>query len=73
MGWWLEDTETSARAQSNPRKLFNSFCAWLDWRDKLAGGQLIQATEAAAQFGVAQAPFAVEPAQKLLGRTLPFL
>src|SRR5260370_14642366 len=21
MGWWLEDTETSARAQSNPRRL----------------------------------------------------
>src|SRR5260370_42155882 len=44
-----------------------------NWRDEFAGGQIIQGAEAAAEFGVAQAPLAVEPAQKLLGRALPFL
>src|SRR5229473_6697856 len=44
-----------------------------EWRNELAGGEIVQGAEAAAQLGVAQAPFAVEPAQKLLGRPPPFL
>ena len=70
MGRWLEDSETSARAQSNPRRLFNSSCAWLDWRDELAGGEIIEGAEATAKFGVAQAAVAVERAYKLDGGAL---
>ncbi len=73
MGRWLEDSETSARAQSNPRRLFNSSCAWLDWRDELAGGEIIEGAEAAAKFGVAQAAVAVERAYKLDGVALGFI
>src|SRR6266851_1188910 len=70
MGRWLEDSESSARTQSNPRRLFNSSCAWLDWRDELAGGEIIEGAEAAAKFGVAQAAVAVERAYKLDGVAL---
>src|SRR5713226_5254811 len=73
MGRWLEDAETSARAQSNARRLFNSFCAWLDLRDELPGGEVVEGAEATGQLVITQAPLAVEPAQKLLGRALPFL
>jgi len=40
------------------------------WGDELAGGQVVQGAEAAAQFGVAQAPLAIQPAYKLDGGAL---
>jgi len=40
------------------------------WRDELAGGEVIEGAEAAAKFGVAQTPFAVQPAYKLDGGAL---
>ncbi len=40
------------------------------WRDELAGGEVVQGTEAAGQLIEAQAALAVEPAQKLLGGAL---
>jgi hypothetical protein len=40
------------------------------WRDELAGGEVIEGAEAAAQFGVAQAAVAVEGAYKLDGGAL---
>jgi hypothetical protein len=73
MGWRLEDAETSAWAQSNPRRLFNSFCAWLEWREELAGGEVIEGAEAATQVDSAQAALPIQPAHMLLGRALPFL
>src|SRR6266581_1042364 len=43
------------------------------WRLELAGGEVIEGAEATAKFGVAQAPLAIQPAHKLLGRAFPFL
>src|SRR6266851_7932831 len=43
------------------------------WRDELAGGEVVEGAEATGQLVKAQAPLAVEPAQKLLGRALPLL
>jgi len=43
------------------------------WRDELAGGQIIQGAEAAAEFNVAQAAVAVERAYKLDGVALRFI
>src|SRR5437899_1729828 len=40
------------------------------WRNELAGGQIIEGAEAAAQLGVAQAPLAVQPAYMAGGRAL---
>jgi hypothetical protein len=40
------------------------------WRDELAGGEVIEGAEAAAEFGVAQAAVAVEGAYKLDGVAL---
>ncbi len=37
------------------------------WRDELAGGEVIEGAEAAAEFGVAQAAVAVQSAQRLFG------
>src|SRR5712691_742000 len=73
MGGWLEDAESSARAQSNPRRLFSSFCAWLDWRDELAGGEVVQGAEAAGDLVVAQAVLAIERSEKLFGGAFPLL
>ena len=79
MGWWLEDAETSAWAQSNPRRLGSrlTFMSVLSLdgsgRDELARGQLIQGAEAPSQLGSAQTALAVEPPQKLFGGAVRLL
>jgi hypothetical protein len=49
---------------------FNSFCAWLDWRNEFAGGEIIEGAEAAGELVGAQAALAVERAHKFHGVAL---
>src|SRR5260370_19678353 len=44
-----------------------------EWRTKLAGGEDVEGAEAVGEFGVGQAAPAVEPAEKIAGRAIPFL
>src|SRR5260370_5159433 len=44
-----------------------------EWRTKLAGGEGVEGAEAVGEFGVGQAAPAVEPAEKIAGRAIPFL
>src|SRR5260370_29496318 len=44
-----------------------------EWRTKLAGGEGVEGAEAVGEFGVGQASPAVEPAEKIAGRAIPFL
>jgi hypothetical protein len=66
MSWWLKDAETSAWAQSNPRRLgslltfISVFSLDGSGGNQLAGGEVIEGAEAASEFVGAQAAVAVE-------------
>jgi hypothetical protein len=44
-----------------------------DGRTELAGGEAIEGAEAVREFGVGEAPLAVEPAEKIASRAIAFL